>query len=163
VPCATCCGGSSATSSGSAGTLVTQSSSSAFSRSRSAALSSRSSHSGSASSPRSYTRQPGGSKCWPPGCCCRSGCFCWGLGCRATCFRIRFGFAGGGPGSSSFLLGDDLVLDFRVDAARQHLLRDQLILPVVGPSLDDLVRVRGPDPRQGFELVAAGRVEVEQV
>src|SRR5206468_7181229 len=59
------------------------------------------------------------------------------------------------------LLGDDLVLDFLVGRARQDLLGDQLVLPLVGTVVDDLLRQRVADAGQLLEVLVAGAVEVE--
>src|SRR5438094_7928408 len=59
------------------------------------------------------------------------------------------------------LLGDDLVLDFLVRRARQHLLGDQLVLPLVGAVVDDLLRQRVADAGQLFEVLVARAVDVE--
>src|SRR3989442_9511407 len=59
------------------------------------------------------------------------------------------------------LLGDDLVLDLLVGGARQDLLGDQLVLPLVGPVVDDLLRQRVADAGQLLEVLVARAVEVE--
>jgi hypothetical protein len=57
------------------------------------------------------------------------------------------------------LFRDHLVFDLVVRRLRHNLLRYELVLGLVGPTVDDLQRVGGPDNGQGFELFPDGRRE----
>src|SRR3989449_313182 len=64
--------------------------------------------------------------------------------------------------SELFLLaGDDVVLDLVVRRLRDDALADQLVLPLVGAILDDLLGVGVADPGQRLEVGLRGAVEIE--
>src|SRR6266852_8746651 len=72
----------------------------------------------------------------------------------------------GCPRSRALLLGlvrDDLVLDLRVRRLRDDLLLPKLVLRLVRPPLDDLLRVGVADAGQLLELGLACGVEIELV
>src|SRR5262249_25560422 len=60
------------------------------------------------------------------------------------------------------LLRDDQVLDLVVGGLRDDLLLDQLVLPLEGPGVDDLLGVGVADPGERLQLVHGGAVEVER-
>src|SRR5207253_9402714 len=72
---------------------------------------------------------------------------------RAAAARRRF--------QSLHLVRDDLVLDLCVRRFGDDLLLHQLVLRLVWPTLDDLLRVSVADPRQCLQLLLAGGVQVE--
>src|SRR5262249_56045945 len=59
------------------------------------------------------------------------------------------------------LLRDHLVLDFVVGRLRDDALLHELILTLVGPSLDDLVRVGAADARKAVEVSLGSGIDVE--
>src|SRR6185295_4923645 len=61
------------------------------------------------------------------------------------------------------LLGDDLSLDLRVGRLGEDVLRDQLVLALVGPVFDDLLGVDVADALQLLELVRRGGVDVDEL
>ena len=61
-----------------------------------------------------------------------------------------------------FLLRHNLILDLVAGCLRDNLFLDLLILPLVGSMLDDFLGVGIADPRQSFELVGSGGVDVKR-
>src|SRR5262245_66098216 len=61
------------------------------------------------------------------------------------------------------LFGDDLILDLLVGGLGDDLLLDQLVLALVGPSVDDLLRVGVAHARKRLQLVHGGGVDVEKL
>src|SRR6476660_4920682 len=61
------------------------------------------------------------------------------------------------------LVRDDLVLDLLVSGLRNDFLSHQIALRPIGPVIDDLLRERLTNTRQGIELLLACRVDVELV
>src|SRR6185503_3485248 len=70
----------------------------------------------------------------------------------------RRGYLGVAP---LLLLRNDVVLDLVVGGLRHDLLRDQLVLPLVWPVVDDLLRVGIPDAGHRLQLVRRGRIDVD--
>src|SRR5262252_3118064 len=68
-----------------------------------------------------------------------------------------------GPSVAGLLLGDDVILDLVVGGLGQDLLLHQLVLPLVGAVLDDLLGVGVSDTRDALELSLAGRVQVQRL
>ena len=62
--------------------------------------------------------------------------------------------------SRARLLGDDLALDLVVGRLRHDLLRDQLVLRLVGTPVDDLLGVGVADAWQGLELLLRRSIQV---
>src|SRR3989454_5618565 len=83
------------------------------------------------------------------------------LSSRATSTRPIPPFPSSRSLQSLHLVRDDLVLDLRVRRLGDDLLLHQLVLRLVGPALDDLLRVGVADPGQRLQLLLAGGVQVE--
>src|SRR5262249_42003048 len=68
-----------------------------------------------------------------------------------------------GDAGRSLLLGDDLVLDLVVCRFRDDALLHELVLALVRPALDDLVRIGGADPGKFVEVRLRSGIDVQRV
>src|SRR5215475_6041939 len=65
--------------------------------------------------------------------------------------------------TSSLLRGDHKVLDLVVRGLGNDLLLDQLVLTLVGPAVDDLLRVGITDSRKRLQVVGGRAIEINQL